>query len=509
MRESESLPRSLQRYTMVLRRQWWVVAVVTIVAVGAALLYVKQATPVYSASSKVVVGQGQTLFAPGLSVDYVAVTSTISSLLQSNVVADDAIKYLGLHISPNTLLGNLGVSAQPDGAVIDVVYDDTNKARAVRVLSTIGNVFTQLVDTTLAGKAPRAGAGAGAGAQSSQPLTAAVFDPAHGDPGQVSPRTSRSLVIALVLGLVAGILLAFLRDALSSSIKTEAEAEDAYGARSIGTLPQGALGVGVQQIAELPHKPRVRISEAFQMLTARLRYSTSMKRGVIVVIGARPQDGKSTVSAHLAAGLATVGSDVIAVEADLHRPALHRLLGVEPGRPGINDLGTAGSSLATSLVTVDPPSTRAPQKSPQRRPILVARRSDGEIGDVEPGAGAVDLEFAEARSGGRLRLLPAGTSRANAVNALSLGNASSLILRLRALANYVVVDTPPLLLSGDAYPLIQLADAVVVVCRCGATRQHEAAQAREILRSLGVREYSVVLTESDEADRDYYGYESE
>ena len=38
------------------------------------------------------------------------------------------------------------------------------------------------------------------------------------------------------------------------------------------------------------------------------------------------------MTAHLAATLAAAGSDVIAVEADLHRPALHRLLDVEPGR---------------------------------------------------------------------------------------------------------------------------------------------------------------------------------
>jgi capsular polysaccharide biosynthesis protein len=499
MPESESLPRSLQRYTMVLRRQWWVTALVAVVAVGATLAYVKQATPVYSASSKVVVGQGQTLFAPGLSVNYVAVTSTIGSLLQSNIVAEDTIRRLGLHITPNSLLSNLSVSALPDGAVIDVSYADTNEARAVQVLSTIGSIFTRLMSTTLTAKARTTGQ------QAVQPVSAAVFDPAHADPGLVSPHTSRSLAIAVILGLVAGILLAFLRDALSSSIKSEAEAEEAYGAPSIGTLPEGVLGVGVHQVAGLPFKPRVRITEAFKMLTARLRYSTSMQRGVIVVIGARPQDGKSTVSAHLAAGLAAGGADVVAVEADLHRPALHGMLGVEPGQPGINDLGTAGSALDTSLITIDLTSPAPDQGSKRRRPALVGRRTDVEP-DAEPGAGSVDFEFEDAQPGGRLRLLPAGTSGLNPMNALSLGNASSLILRLRTLADYVVVDTPPLLLSGDAYPLIQLADAVVVVCRRGATRQHEAVQAREILRSLGVGEYSVVLTESDEADRDYYGY---
>jgi capsular polysaccharide biosynthesis protein/Mrp family chromosome partitioning ATPase len=495
----------VQRYTGVLRRQWWVILLLTVIAVAAAAVYVERATPVYSASSKVVVGQGDALFNPGLSVDSTAVTSTISSLLQSNVVAEDAIKQLGLHTTPTALLSNLGVSPQPTGAVIDVSYDDTNKARAVRVLGTMGSVFTNLVNTELAPKGKTTTSQSGTAI--TQPVSAVVFDPAHPDPGQVSPHKARTVIIALVLGLVAGIVLAFLRDALSSTIKSEEDAEAAYGATSIGSLPRGALGLAVNHVAALPRKTRARVSEAFQMVAVRLRYTTSIQRGVIVVVGARPEDGKTTLTAHIAAELAAAGNDVIAVEADLHRPALHRLFGVEPRQPGMGDVGEAGGALTTSLITVDTaPAQERPTRS--RRPVLAGRRGRGGSDPAPPeGNGAPEPDVTAPVGSGRLRLLPAGVARGQG-NALSLGSASSLVQRLRAMADYVVIDTPPLLLSGDAYPLIQLADAVVVACRRGATRHHEAHRARDILHSLGVREFSIVFTESDVAERDYYGYES-
>jgi capsular polysaccharide biosynthesis protein/Mrp family chromosome partitioning ATPase len=501
--ESESLPRSVQRYTGVLRRQWWVVLLVTVVALAASVVYVESATPVYSASSKVVVGQGESLFNPALSVDATAVTSTISSLLQSNVVAEQAIKQLGLHTTPNALLSNLSVSPQPTGAVIDVSYDDTNKARAARVLGTIGSVFTNQVNTVLASKSKSTSSSGTGGSTVAPPVSAVVFDPAHPDPGQVSPHKSRTVIIALVLGLVAGIVLAFLRDALSSTIKSEEDAEAAYGATSIGSLPRGALGLAVNHVAALPRKTRVRVAEAFQMVAVRLRYTTSLQRGVIVVVGARPEDGKTTLAAHIAAELAAAGNDVIAVEADLHRPALHRLFGIEPRQPGMGDV-EAGGALTTSLVNIDATATdETPTRS--RRPVLAGGRGGA---DAEPeGNGAPEPELTPPTGGGRLRLLPAGVARSQS-NALSLGSASSLVQRLRALADYVVIDTPPLLLSGDAYPLIQLADAVVVACRRGATRHHEAHRARDVLHSLGVREFSIVFTESDVAEHDYYGYES-
>jgi succinoglycan biosynthesis transport protein ExoP len=505
MSDYETLPRSFQRYALVLRRQWWVVAVVAVVAILVAVVYVKRAQPVYAADSSLVVGQGETLFDPATSVNVQPFTQTISDLLQSNVVAQDTISTLGLNTTPSRLLGNLTVTSTSTTAVISLAYDDTDPHRAVKVLATLGTIFTRLVNTKLAGH-PATGTAAGAAAtQASQPVSAVVFDPAHLEPGRVSPKTGSTLVIAAVLGLVAGLLLAFLRDALSSTIKNEGEAEAAYGGPVIGALPKGTLGLAVSQLSELPQRPRVRIDEAFHMLSARLRYSTGLQRGVIVVTGARPEDGKSTVAAHLAAQLATAGSDVVAVEADLHRPALHRLLGVEPGLPGIRDIAAAGGALSTVLVPVQTSSEVSVVRRRKRPVAITSRRGNGDTEEV-PASDPREIGIGLEHDGGRLRMLPAGNSAENPMNALSLGNSSSLVSRLRALADYAVIDTPPLLLAGDAYPLIQLADAVVVVCREGATRQHEAHRAREILRSLGVQEISIVMSDSASVEREYYGY---
>ena len=509
MSDYETLPRSFQRYALVLRRQWWVVAVVAVVAILAAVVYVKRAEPVYSASSSLVVGQGETLFDPATSVNVQPFTQTISDLLQSDVVARDTIAFLGLKITPSSLLGNLTLTSTSTTAVISLTYNDTDPQRAVRVLSTLGTIFTRLVNTKLAGK-PATRAATGVTAQASQPVSAVVFDPAHLNPGRVSPKTGSTLVIAAVLGLVAGLLLAFLRDALSSTIKNEGEAEAAYGGPVIGALPKGTLGLAVSQLAELPQKPRVRIDEAFHMLSARLRYSTGLQRGVIVVTGARPEDGKSTVADHLAAQLANAGSDVVAVEGDLHRPALHRLFGVDPRLAGIRDIAATGGALSTALVPVQiNRDTLVSKRTKQtKRPVAVTSRRGN--GDAEDAASTDprEIDTGLEHESGRLRLLPAGIAVENPMNALSLGNSSSLVSRLRALADYAVIDTPPLLLAGDAYPLIQLADAVVVVCREGATRQHEAHRAREILRSLGVHEISIVLSDSSSVERDYYNYGS-
>lgn len=500
MAEQESLPHSVQRYVMVLRRQWWVALVVTIVALAAAVLYVERATPVYSASMKIVVGQGETLFSPNLAVNVQSYTQTITDLLESQVVARQTIQQLGLNENPTTLLGELGVSAGPNTSVIDVTYDDTNQARAVHILSTLGGIFTGLVNTALADKAKSG--------TSSQPVSVVVFDPAHADPGRVSPRTTRTLAIALVLGLVAGLLLALLRDALSGRIRNEEEAESAYGAHVIGALPKGTLGLPTHGATGLPPKLAARMGDTFQMLAARLRYSSDLERGVILVTGARPEDGKSTVSAHIAAVLAAAGNEVIAVEADLHRPALGRLLGVRAGHQGVREAITQGIDLDRLLVEVRPEQLLpAPKSVPvqEAEPVTVRTAATGPDArrsrrpEPKPGHGPAPR--------GRLRMLPAGVGGESPMNILSLGNSSPLVSRLRDECDYVVIDTPPLLLSGDAYPLVQLADAVLVVSKERASTVEDARRMRKILRSLGVHDFSLVVSESASVSgEDYYAY---
>ncbi len=495
----------MQRYGRVLRRQWWVVLLVTVVAIGAAIAYVARAKPVYSASMKIVVGQGQTLFAPGLSVNVQPYTQTITDLLQSQVVAQQTINQLGLKMTPSQLLGKLGVSSSPDTAVLSVSYDDSSKRGAVTTLGALGSTFTTLVNDVLAKKAATSSGQA-------QQVSVVVFDPAHADPGQVSPRVTRTLVIAAVLGLVAGILLAFLRDAISSKIRTEEEAEAAYEQHVVGALPRGMLRLPPAQVAALPRRRGARVSEAVKMMTARVCYTAGLERGVVVVIGAQPEDGKTTVSAHLAVSLAESGAEVIAVEADLHRPALHSLFGVEAGHDGLREVVVAEEPINRALVSVAANGTAeaAPIDIPsvRRRRAVVPAGSDPET--LED-SGSID-ELPRGVSGaprraGRLRFLAAGTGNDNPLNVLSLTNAASLIAQLRAMSDFVVVDTPPLLLSGDSYPLVQLADAVIVVCREQATKIDEARRVRTILKSLGVTKFSVVLSESASSGREsYYAY---
>jgi capsular polysaccharide biosynthesis protein/Mrp family chromosome partitioning ATPase len=481
---------ALYTYLKVLRRQWWLIALVTALALGAAGLYVKTATPKYAASMKIVVGQGRSLFTADASGAFQPFTQTMTDLLQSQVVARQTIQKRNLKLSPESLLGNLSVTSNPDTSVLQVTYEDTNARRAAAVLSTIGSVFSLLVDTELARRPVATSPGAPAVAQS-QPISATVFDPAHAVSGQVSPHVKRTLIIALVLGLFGGVLLAFLRDGLSGRIRTEEEATEAFGAQVIAQLPPGVIGTKPSQVPYLPGKLSTRVTESIKLLAATLRFSNGQREsGVIVVTSARPEDGKSTIVAQLSTVLARSGRSVVAVEADVHRPALHRLLDVESPALGLTDVLDGDVQLTDALVAVPTAEGAAA--------LVPARGRGGRRPVVEP------RDPADVR--GDLQLLPSGHRSADASELFSLGASGELVAQLRALSDYVLIDTPPVLMSGDSFPLMQVADLVLVVCRQSHTSRDEARAVQARLKSLGVKSFSVVFTESSDAQRLNYGY---
>src|SRR5262249_19588917 len=61
---------------------------------------------------------------------------------------------------------------------------------------------------------------------------------------------------------------------------------------------------------------------------------------------------------------------------------------------------------------------------------------------------------------------------------------SSLLLDARDRYDLVIIDTPPLVLLPDAFPLLRQADGVLIVSRLGANRRDVAARLRETLASV-------------------------
>jgi capsular exopolysaccharide synthesis family protein len=178
------------------------------------------------------------------------------------------------------------------------------------------------------------------------------------------------------------------------------------------------------------------------------------------VTSAAPGEGKSTVSANLAAGLAMAGAKVVLLNCDFRRPTTDQFFEVN------NQLG---------------------------------------LSDVL--AGRVSLDSALQHTGDEnLRVLTPGKMPPNPSELLGSQKMTELIETIRAGADWIIVDSPPLLAVADAAATARWTDGVLIVTRAGVSTHPAAANARDILDKVGARILGIVVWGLDESRGGRGGY---
>jgi succinoglycan biosynthesis transport protein ExoP len=196
-------------------------------------------------------------------------------------------------------------------------------------------------------------------------------------------------------------------------------------------------------------------TESFRSIVASIMFMghDGSRPRVLVITSANPMDGKSTVAANLAIGLAKANLRVLAIDGDLRKPSLHEICDVD------NSSG------------------------------LIEFLKQCQLNDGEPGS------FIRETSVQNLDVLTGGQSMSVGSYLLFSGAMASLIARCRQRYDIVIIDTPPMLQMPDARLFGQLSDGVVMVVRAGKTSHEAAVAARQRLKEDGTRVLGVVLND--------------
>lgn len=198
--------------------------------------------------------------------------------------------------------------------------------------------------------------------------------------------------------------------------------------------------------------PRSAAAEAYRTLRTNLIFAGLDKPiETLIVTSPGPNEGKSVALANLAVTMAQGERRTIIVDADLRRPTQHQIFGVS------NDRG-----LTTMFVQ---PETIA-------NPPLV------------------ETEVAN------LWLLPSGPLPPNPADLLGSRRMEEIIAALRARADILLFDAPPVVAVTDAAVLGMKVDGVLLVVTSGRTRRDDVRQARELLERAHVRLIGAVLTDA-------------
>ncbi|MFT5240222.1 MAG: succinoglycan biosynthesis transport protein ExoP [Candidatus Promineifilaceae bacterium] len=196
--------------------------------------------------------------------------------------------------------------------------------------------------------------------------------------------------------------------------------------------------------AVVAHQPLSSIAEAYRSIRANLFYSTPADElKLLAITSSRPQEGKTTTSTNLAISVAQTGKRVLLIDADLHRPSVHKNLGLDQGN-GLTSILIGETTWKDTL----------------RRLTF-----DG-----------VELDS--------LDVMTAGPNSPNPSELLNSKRMRELLTEVREQYDWVLIDTPPVLFVSDASIISVMCDGVILVVKSGDATRSLLARTMERLDAV-------------------------
>lgn len=478
----------LTRYIRTLRERAVVVVLTLVLTVAIAVAYLATATKQYKTEADVLV-QPSSSSDPNLqglplifgSTDPTRDVETASRLITNLNVAARVRTTLKSSETPTALLGNVsavpiaqsdfvavtGTSDTPAGAqqltnafargAVDIETETLHKALDQRISSL--QAQAQGAQSTAVGAQLAELEGLRTGPDPN--LTVQTLAPVPTAPS--SPRPALTLIAAIFGGLVLGVTAAFAFQVLDTRLRREEQLRRLYRLPILGRIPKESKTTSDQPLSPMRMSPAT--SEAYRTLRSTLA-APHRRAGrdyqTILVTGSSPSEGKTTTGISLAASLAAAGKSVILIEADLRRPAIGQALDIKPTH-GIVSVLIESVKLEDALVT-------------------------------------------SSTFGANLGLLLADYKGGWITELFSLPAAHQLIEDAGQIAEYVIIDSPPLTDVIDALPLATYVDDVLIVVRLGKTQLGKLSRLGELLAENGIKPSGFAVIGTPRPKRSDYHY---
>ncbi|WIE76073.1 polysaccharide biosynthesis tyrosine autokinase [Curtobacterium sp. MCSS17_007] len=435
-----------------MRRSWLLIICAVLIGIGLGALSVRLQDPVYRADTELFVAIQPTSPDPaelvqGNSAAQQKVASYIE-VARSARVLQPVIDELGLRTDVSRLARHVSASSPLNSVLLDISVRDEDPAAARRIAMAVAESFTKVVTEQL--EKPTTGG--------ASLVKIEMIEPPVTPTSPESPNVVRRTLLGGATGLVIGLGLALLRFSLDTRVRSVDDVESVADVPVIGAIGFDPTADERPLIVHMdPRNPR---AESFRSLRTNVRFlDLDETRRSFTITSALPSEGKSTTAANLAIAMAESGARVMLVDADLRRPRVAEVLGLD-GAAGLTD-------------------------------VLIGR---AELEDVVIPWGA-----------GGLHVLPAGRIPPNPSELLGSASMRALTTQLIADYDFVVIDAPPLLPVTDAAILSRITGGAVVISAVGRATRKQLRTALDALTSIGARTFGVVLTKVPNK-KGTYGY---
>lgn len=303
-----------------------------------------------------------------------------------------------------------------------------------------------------------------------------IIDKAFVPSVPIKPNKKKNVLFALLVGIGIGLVFTVFTEYLDTSIKDPKDIEETIEEPTLGIIPRltnrelnekysdnGNVS-DMRQMLLTYYAPRSNISEAYRSLRTNLQYFNADKPlKSLLITSAIAKEGKSTISSNLGITMSQRGLNTIIIDGDLRKPALHKLLDMDL-KKGLTDC------IINPEMSID--------------------------------------DIIKKTSIENLSLITAGDTPPNPTDLLESESMKTIIKKIKKRFDFVIVDSPPIMVVSDAVVISRILDGVLIVIESKRTRKDAIYKSKEIIENVGGKVLGVVLNKShfSRIDRLYGGY---
>lgn len=297
-----------------------------------------------------------------------------------------------------------------------------------------------------------------------------VIDTAIEPVKPIKPRKLIVLILSIFVGGFIGVLIALLRNMLSSGIKDSSRIENELDLPVYATVPRSPIQESrVQLLKKKKSIPILAVKnsedvaiESLRSIRTTIHFALNKaKNNIIAVSGPAPEIGKSFISTNLAAIFAQGDKKVLLIDADIRRGYLHKYFDRETS-PGLTEYLTNQSSIEQCIVQSET---------------------------------VKNLDF-----------LARGKNQGNASEMLSSSRFSELLALLSQQYDHIIIDTPPVLAVTDGIIISQFVGVNLVVARYAKTQMKELELTINRFEQAGTKVNGIILNDVQASLGGNYGY---
>lgn len=291
-------------------------------------------------------------------------------------------------------------------------------------------------------------------------MNAKIIDKAIPTNKPVSPKTLIVLLAALVLGVLIPFIVIYIKNLLDTKVKTRFDITDNTNIPFLGDIPTSESSSELMELSS-----RSSAAEAIRIVRTNLDFILSNKDEneckTIFMTSTISGEGKTFVSANLAATFSLSGKKVLLLGLDLRNPKLYEYIKVNP--LGITNYVTTGNKPIEDYII--------------------------------PVEGYTNFD-----------VLSSGSIPPNPTEILMSKRIKELFESLKLKYDYIIVDTAPVSLVTDTLLISKYADATIYVVRANKIDKEMLRIPNELYKEKKLTNLTIVLNDSDVTKGYGYGY---